>query len=117
MCEIVAVHWRSRRPFGELLPWAEKVEHYGLGSFGWGVAWLDGGRVGCHRFPGRMKEDPYVQAGLLEVRSTHFLVHFRRPNKLSTVQLADCLLTKRSTTAITFAFGRFTKMRRSERAS
>jgi predicted glutamine amidotransferase len=89
MCEIVAVHWRSRRPFGELLPWAEKVEHYGLGSFGWGVAWLDGGRVGCHRFPGRMSEDPYVEAGLLEVRSTHFLVHFRRPNKLSTVQLAD----------------------------
>jgi hypothetical protein len=89
MCEIVAVHWRTRRPFGELLPWAEKIEHYGLGSFGWGVAWVDGGRVGCHRFPGRMREDPYVEAGLVDVRSTHFLVHFRRPNKLSTVQLAD----------------------------
>jgi predicted glutamine amidotransferase len=89
MCEIMAVHWPSPRPFSDLLPWAEKIEYYGLGSFGWGVGWLDGGRVGCHRFPGRLREDPDLQAGLLEVRSTHFLVHFRRPNKLSTVQLAD----------------------------
>ena len=89
MCEILAVHWPSPRPFRDLLPWAEKIEHYGLGSFGWGVAWLDEGCVGCHRFPGRLRDDPDLQAALLDVRSTHFLVHFRRPNKLSTVQLAD----------------------------
>jgi len=89
MCEILAVHWPSPKPFRNLLSWANKIEHYGLGSFGWGVAWLDGGRVGCHRFPGRLRVDPALKGAMLEVRSTHFLVHFRRPNKLSTVQLAD----------------------------
>jgi predicted glutamine amidotransferase len=89
MCEILAVQWPSPRPFRDLLPWAARIEHYGIGSFGWGFAWLDRGLVGCHRFPGRMSEDPAIDTDLVAVRSTHFLVHFRRPNKLSTVQLAD----------------------------
>jgi len=89
MCEILAVHWPSPRPFRDLLPWAKKIEHYGIGRFGWGFAWLDGGLVGCHRFPGRMSEDPALETDLVAVRSTQFLVHFRRPNKLSTVHLAD----------------------------
>ena len=89
MCEILAVHWPSARPFRDVMPWAEKIEHYGFGRFGWGVAWLDDGRVGSHRFPGSLREDPELDRGLLDVRSTRFLVHFRRPNKLSTVQLAD----------------------------
>ncbi len=89
MCEILAVHWPSPRAFGDLMPWAEKIEHYGFGRFGWGVGWLADGQVGVHRFPGSLREDPELGRGLLDVRSTHFLVHFRRPNKLSTVQLAD----------------------------
>lgn len=89
MCEIMAVRWGSPRPFGELLPWAEKMEYYGLGSFGWGLAWLVEGRVASYRFAGRMSQDPRVDTQLRSIRSTHFLVHFRRPNKLSTVQLAD----------------------------
>jgi glucosamine--fructose-6-phosphate aminotransferase (isomerizing) len=88
MCEILAVHWSSPRPFADLLGWVKKIEHYGLGSFGWGVAWLEKGRIGRHRFAGRLGDDPAL-TGLVAVPSTHFLIHFRRPNRLSTVQVAD----------------------------
>ena len=88
MCEILTVHYHSPRRFGDLLPWVRQIEHYGLGSFGWGVAWLEEGRVGRHRFPGRISNDPAV-GGLVGIPSTHFLVHFRRPTRLSTVQPAD----------------------------
>src|SRR5947208_1198072 len=57
MCEILAVHWPSARPFRDVMPWAEKIEHYGFGRFGWGVAWLDDGRVGSHLLPGSLRED------------------------------------------------------------
>jgi predicted glutamine amidotransferase len=88
MCEILAVNWSAPRRFGDLLGWVKKIEHYGLGSFGWGVAWLERGRIGRHRFAGSISEDPAL-GGLVGIPSTHFLVHFRRPNKLSTVQPAD----------------------------
>src|SRR5438067_6699766 len=89
MCEVLAVRWRRPAPFAELMPWAEKMEYYGLGSFGWGVAWLEGEHVGCYRFPGRLSEDPTARERLAGVSSTHYLVHFRRPTRLGTVQLDD----------------------------
>lgn len=89
MCEILAVCSREPRPFSVLMPWARKMEYYGLANFGWGVAWLDGGRVERYRFEGRLSEDEQAEGALGGVSSTHYLVHFRRPNRLSTVQLAD----------------------------
>jgi predicted glutamine amidotransferase len=89
MCEVLAVRWPEPVPFTELVPWAEKIEYYGLGSFGWGVAWLEAERVACYRYPGRLSEDPTARDQLASVSSTHYLVHFRRPTRLGTVQLAD----------------------------
>ena len=89
MCEILAVRWATPTRFQELVPWAEKVEYYGIASFGWGVAWLDHGQVKRHRYEGRLSEDPSGVKQLANVVSTHFLVHFRRPNRLSTIQMAD----------------------------
>jgi predicted glutamine amidotransferase len=89
MCEILAVRWPTPTPFREVMPWARKIEYYGLGNFGWGVAWLADGRVRRYRFQGRLSEDASAADELADVASTHYLVHFRRPNRLSTVQLAD----------------------------
>ena len=89
MCEILAVRWPEPTSIGSVLPWAEKVEYYGLANFGWGVAWLEGGEVRRYRNQGRLSEDRDGVRELAGVVSTHFLVHFRRPNRLSTVQLAD----------------------------
>jgi predicted glutamine amidotransferase len=89
MCEILAVRSQEPRPFATVMPWARKIEYYGLANFGWGVAWLADGRVERYRFEGRLSEDKDADRVLAGVTSTHYLVHFRRPNRLSTVQLAD----------------------------
>jgi len=89
MCEILAVRWPEPTPFGSVLPWAEKIEYYGLANFGWGVAWLEAGKIKRYRNEGRLSEDRAAARELADVASTHYLVHFRRPNRLSTVQLAD----------------------------
>jgi predicted glutamine amidotransferase len=89
MCEILAVRWPTPTPFSTITPWAEKIEYYGLGNFGWGVAWLEDGKVKRYRYQGRLSEDSAAAGELANVASTHYLVHFRRPNRLSTVQLAD----------------------------
>ena len=89
MCEILAVRWPEPTPFSALAGWARAMEYYGSGRFGWGVAWLDGDRVARHRDPGSMGDDPAVEGHLATVTSTEFLVHFRRPTLLSTIQIAD----------------------------
>ena len=91
MCEILAVASRRARPFARLHEWVSLLETYGLGSFGWGVAWLDdpSGEVRVVRDVGRYIDQFKNHDGLLDVESRRFLVHLRRPNKLSTVQLAD----------------------------
>jgi predicted glutamine amidotransferase len=92
MCEILAVKWPGPRPFSAVAPWARAMEHYGSGRFGWGVAWLDeeaGGRVRVHIDTGQMAADQAVAGELGAVESTRFLIHFRRPTLLSTIQLAD----------------------------
>jgi predicted glutamine amidotransferase len=89
MCEVLAVRWPRAVPFTDVLPWAQKMEYYGMGSFGWGVAWLNDGQVEGYRFAGRLAEDEKGPKRLAEVTSTHYLVHFRRPTRLGTVQLAD----------------------------
>lgn len=94
MCEILAVAWDEPHAFAEILPWVIGLERVGIGGYGWGVAWLDGAdtltpSVRGYRHPTRVEEDPEGQARVENVESTRFLVHLRRPNKLSTVQLAD----------------------------
>ncbi|HUZ27518.1 MAG TPA: class II glutamine amidotransferase [Streptosporangiaceae bacterium] len=89
MCEILAVRWPEPRPFSALAPWAQAMEYYGSGKFGWGVAWLADGQVHRHRDTGRLEDDEAVKTYLSAVTSTHFLIHFRRPTLLSTIQLAD----------------------------
>jgi predicted glutamine amidotransferase len=95
MCEILAVKWPEPRPFSAVAQWARAMEYYGSGRFGWGVAWLDeeagtaGGRVRVHVDTGQMAADEAVAGRLGAVESTRFLIHFRRPTLLSTIQLAD----------------------------
>jgi predicted glutamine amidotransferase len=91
MCELMAVAWDRAQPFGRILPWARGLERIGIGGYGWGVAWLDegAGAVRGYRHPSSLQEDSDGASALAEVASTRFLVHLRRPNKLSTVELAD----------------------------
>jgi hypothetical protein len=93
MCEILAVAWDRPEAFGRILPWVQGLERVGIGGYGWGVAWMagDDGRsaVRGYRHPTSLQDDPRGAASLVDVRSTRFLVHLRRPNKLSTVELAD----------------------------
>ncbi len=91
MCELVAAASLEPRPFGDLAEEVAKVEHYGVASFGWGVAWLDdeAGVVRRSRGLGRFEEEALADRSLLENMSSRFLVHLRRPSRLSTLQLAD----------------------------
>ena len=65
------------------------MEYYGSAKFGWGVAWLESGQVQRYRSLGQLADDPKDANFLNDVESTHFLIHFRRPSKLSTVQIED----------------------------
>jgi predicted glutamine amidotransferase len=89
MCEVLAVKWPEPRPFSVLAAQARAMEHYGSGRFGWGVAWVADGRVHAHLDTGPMAGDAAVVGELGAVESDRFLVHFRRPTLLSTIQLAD----------------------------
>lgn len=89
MCEVLAVKWPEPRPFSALAGWARAMEYYGSGRFGWGVAWVADGRVQAHLDTGQMADDAAVAGDLGAVESDRFLVHFRRPTLLSTIQLAD----------------------------
>jgi predicted glutamine amidotransferase len=90
VCELMAVSWPQPEPFGRLVPWALELERLGVTGFGWGAAWLDdAGRVRTYRNPITMADDDEGRDGLADVASTRFLVHLRRPSRLSTTQLAD----------------------------
>ena len=89
VCEILAVRWPTSRRFGAIAERAQTMEYYGSSKFGWGVAWLEDGAVRQHRFAGRMEDDEAVPGWLESVASTKFVIHFRRPTLLSTIQLAN----------------------------
>ena len=90
MCELMAVSWPQPEPFARVAPWALEFERLGVTGFGWGTAWLDeGGRVQAYRRPTTMAADDEGRERLADVASTRFLVHLRRPSRLSTTQLAD----------------------------
>ena len=89
MCELLLAVWPEPRSSDEVLAWAAGLERFGVGGFGWGLAWRDAGLVRHYRNPGRLSDDAQGQAKLAEVHSTHFMVHLRRPSQLTTIALAD----------------------------
>jgi predicted glutamine amidotransferase len=89
MCELLAVAWDSPQPFVRIVPWAQGLERVGIAGFGWGLAWLAEDGVHRYRHPTSLAEDPSGVAEHSDVASTRFLVHLRRPDRLSTVEMAD----------------------------
>lgn len=90
MCEILTVVWPEPRPFVELELPALELERLGIAGFGWGVAWVDEDGVAVvHKDTGRFADDYRWRHRLEGVTSTRFLVHLRRPSRLSTIDLAD----------------------------
>lgn len=89
MCEqYVAV---AATPFriGELWPFTERLERYGIAGFGWGATWLTAdGELRSHRDIGSFRDDAAREAvGDDETRAV--LVHLRRPSKFSTIGPPD----------------------------
>jgi predicted glutamine amidotransferase len=90
VCEVLAVAWEEPQRFDRVLPWASDLERLGVAGFGWGVAWLhDDGTVRGYRRPTSLRDDAEGRDRLAGVTSNRFLVHLRRPSRLSTVQMAD----------------------------
>jgi hypothetical protein len=94
MCELLVVRSPHAVDFGVVRPWAVALEHWGIAGFGWGVAWLAGSgggpdRVRIVRGLGRFGDESPSQAELAAATSTQFLVHLRRPSRLSTIDPAD----------------------------
>ena len=89
MCEHFVA--RAGAPFalGDLWPFAERLERYGIAGFGWGVAWLDDeGTLRTHRSVDAFAHDP-ARHELAAVETSAVLVHLRRPSRLSTLTMAD----------------------------
>jgi glutamine phosphoribosylpyrophosphate amidotransferase len=89
MCEILAVAWPDERSFATMHQQVCVLERLGLGGFGWGVAWLDAEGVQVQRGLGTFSAEAANDDRLMTTNSTRFLVHLRRPNRLSTIDLAD----------------------------
>jgi glutamine phosphoribosylpyrophosphate amidotransferase len=89
MCEHFIA--RAVEPFrlDELWPFTERLEHFGMAGFGWGVAWIDGdGRLDSYRDIRAFGDDPgRERVGATE--TTAALVHLRRPSRFSTMTLSD----------------------------
>lgn len=89
MCEQFVA--RAAEPFrlDELWPLTERLERYGLGGFGWGVAWSSGdGRLASYRDIRAFRDDHGCEpVGAIE--TTAALVHLRRPSRLSTITFPD----------------------------
>ncbi len=92
MCEFLAAAFPEPEPFATLAPVAARLERLGIAGFGWGVAWLeeDAGdpAVRVVKGLGRFEEEA-GEALAGGCSSRRFLVHLRRPSRLSTIQWAD----------------------------
>ena len=90
MCEVLAVAFTDPQPFRAIEGWASELERYGVAGFGWGVAWrAPDGEVRAHRDPGAFATDEAGRAQVRDAESDRWLVHLRRPSRLTTIQLAD----------------------------
>lgn len=81
--------WEKPTSYARLDRWVGDLERYGLGSFGWGVAWVVDGSVQVERGLGRYVDEAPWRERLQAAVSDRFLVHLRRPSKLSTIAPAD----------------------------
>lgn len=91
MCELLVAAFETPHAFRVLAPVAAGLEELGVAGFGWGVAWLDdeAGAVRAMKGLGRFREEGRRRAALPTTTSRRFVVHLRRPAKLSTTQLSD----------------------------
>ena len=89
MCEILVVSWPEERPFIDIQAQVGDLERLGMGGFGWGVAWLTDEGVARVRGLGRYVDEALNDPRLARARSSRFLVHLRRPNRLSTISMFD----------------------------
>jgi predicted glutamine amidotransferase len=90
MCELLAVASDEARSLTRLVPWAMALESGGLAGFGWGIAWrTPDGRIQGYRTERSMREDVGGLELLQDLASDRFLIHLRRPSKLSTVGEPD----------------------------
>jgi hypothetical protein len=90
MCEQYVA--RAAEPFriGELWPFTERLERYGLAGYGWGAAWVSlDGRLRSHRDTSSFQNDLHGAARIGAEETTALLVHLRRPSRLSTQRLPD----------------------------
>jgi hypothetical protein len=89
MCEHFVARASASFRIGELWPFTERLERFGIAGFGWGAAWLDpGGGLADYRDTRAFRDDPgREEVGRQE--TTSLLVHLRRPSRLSTLTLAD----------------------------
>jgi glutamine phosphoribosylpyrophosphate amidotransferase len=89
MCEHFMA--RAREPFrlDELWDFGERHERFGLAGYGWGAGWVGAdGQLHTYRDIRAFRDDPgREEVGAVE--TTSVIVHFRRPSRLSTLQLAD----------------------------
>jgi predicted glutamine amidotransferase len=89
MCEILAVASPSPVAFPDVFGWAKAMEDYGMAGFGWGVAWMGSGKVESYLDLTRIRGERRLDDQLERVESTRYLIHLRRPSRLSTISLAD----------------------------
>lgn len=89
MCELLAVAAREPIAIEPILAWARDLERLGIAGFGWGVAWRSADGVRRYRSERSLGDDAAGRDALGGVTSDRFLVHLRRPSRLSTIELAD----------------------------
>ena len=89
MCEqYVAI---ASEPFtvGDLWPFTERLERFGVSGFGWGMTWLGAdAELHSHRDIGSFREDSRRDE-LRAIRTRALLMHLRRPSKFSTIGIPD----------------------------
>jgi hypothetical protein len=90
MCEHFVA--RAREPFaiGELWPFTERLERYGIAGFGWGAGWLTGdGAIRTYSTDAAFRDDPAGRQAVGGVETLATIVHLRRPSRLSWLRPAD----------------------------
>src|SRR5262245_34008790 len=89
MCEQYVACAQEPFRIDALWPFTERLERYGIASFGWGATWLDADEtLRSHRDIGTFAADPELDE-LGQTRTRALLVHLRRPSMLSTIGIPD----------------------------
>jgi predicted glutamine amidotransferase len=89
MCEMLAAAWPHEHPFSDIRDQVGELERLGVAGFGWGVAWLGVDGIERVRGLGRYVDEGPSDPRLASAFSSRFVVHLRRPSRLSTVSMFD----------------------------